>query len=74
MQIDLKSARIRAGIPARDMAQKIGKTMPTLYAYEQGKRDPPNSVVETYSELTGIPKEDLACLFSTSREDMMMCL
>jgi len=74
MQIDLKSARIRAGISTRDMAKEIGKTLPTLYAYEQGKRDPPNSVMETYSSLTGIPRDELTCLFSTTREDMVMCL
>lgn len=52
--LEMKAARIRAGMTQEEMAQAIGISASTYSDYERGKRDLPVNVALKFCETCGI--------------------
>jgi transcriptional regulator with XRE-family HTH domain len=49
----LRTARERAGLSVKDMAQTLEVALNTVYAYENGQNQAPTDVVVAYARATG---------------------
>ena len=59
MQIDIKAARVSAGLTQRDAAKMLGVTQASLCRWERGEREPRLSVFLRLCELYGFNPSDL---------------
>lgn len=64
--LEMKAARVRAGMTQEEMAQAVGVSASTYSDYERGKRDLPINVALRFCETCGIDDLNLRALIFLS--------
>lgn len=55
----LRAARNRSGLSTKEFAEKAGYAVQSIRNYESGNNKPTQPVLERYSEICGVPVEEL---------------
>lgn len=69
MKIKMVAARVNAGLTQREFAGLCGVRTETVNAWENGKTEPPVSVLRILSEKSGIPMDYIFVPYELSKTE-----
>ena len=61
LKIKMAAARVNAGLTQKEFAEMCGVRVETVNSWEQGKTEPPVSVIRKLSEQSNIPMDFIFC-------------